>query len=471
MIRNIERKIIDGIYSKYNQLKESQSDEKNECLYYVIDDILYLPCLIRNNAAYYIITEKETVYKKSFNKDEENDEEYNPGLAIIDLSNLEIVRLYRPFFQVSKFLNPVSLSVSLNTSTNKFVDLIAGYHIRFFLFTDDHSVIFYLGEHFDYNGEYILGLYDSDDYYGAPELIDVKTKKRYNFEKELNHLDLDVENCIGKLIGDKVLFWDYQRTKKLTVPVQNIIKNDFWGMASSYNPYHVSSDYTSDEETSNWTKLETIDISVPETENNSYYRKPLYDKVKDMVDTWEILPNGIRCKSLFDYIPVNTQFHVSDSDWKVRRLIWNFKNDHDAILDKANEDAVNEIISRLRNIIKDEWIEDGLELVCIPASTEMLSQRRFSKFLQKFYYIDLCGDFEYNFHIHVIKEASPKHLGGTGYPLLSFDQGYFDNKIVILFDDIVTTGNSLLRMKHMLEDLGAYVAGAITIGRTVTRNG
>lgn len=443
MIRNISRKILNRIFEKFDQLKEGQSEKHNDYLYYVKEDVLYLPCLIRNNAAYYIITETETVYKKSFKKEKEDDENYNSGLAIIDLSNLEIVRLFRIILK-EKYLNPVELQLSLSSSTEEFVVLGAAYDCNFFLFTDDHSVVSYMGNDWDYNGTYILGLFDFDDYGGTPELIDVKTKKIFDLEEYIYRLGLLPRCCDGKIIGDEVVFWN--NNIELKVPITNIVKNDFWG-----------------ETTGGGAKLK----ENPPCRDIIKYEQ-LNEKVKKLVDTWDELPNGIRFKSLYDYIPVNSPVNASEQVWRVRRLIWDFKNDPNKISDQAHENAVNEIISQLRNIIKEEWITDGLELVCVPASTEMLSERRFAIFLQKFYYHDIEGNFEHDRHLHVIEEATPKHLGGTGHPMLSFDCTYFNGKVVILFDDIVTTGSSLLRMKNMLEQLGAYVVGAITIGRTAS---
>ena len=69
-------------------------------------------------------------------------------------------------------------------------------------------------------------------------------------------------------------------------------------------------------------------------------------------------------------------------------------------------------------------------------------------------------------YIEIIKDATPKHLGGTGVPTLQFDENYFKGKKILLFDDIITKGNSMLRFKQKLESLGATIIAGISIGKT-----
>ena len=51
-------------------------------------------------------------------------------------------------------------------------------------------------------------------------------------------------------------------------------------------------------------------------------------------------------------------------------------------------------------------------------------------------------------------------------PSLEFDTDYFKNRNVIIIDDIITKGLSMLRMKQLLEHLGATVIAGISIGKT-----
>lgn len=69
-------------------------------------------------------------------------------------------------------------------------------------------------------------------------------------------------------------------------------------------------------------------------------------------------------------------------------------------------------------------------------------------------------------HIQVVEDATPKHLGGTGTPVLHFDENFFKGRYILLFDDVITKGNSMLRFKLKLEALGATVIAGVSIGKT-----
>lgn len=68
----------------------------------------------------------------------------------------------------------------------------------------------------------------------------------------------------------------------------------------------------------------------------------------------------------------------------------------------------------------------------------------------------------------VTGERIAKHLGGTSNSMngIDFDTNFFKDKVVILFDDIITKGNSMLSFKRKMEELGATVIGGFSIGKT-----
>ena len=69
-------------------------------------------------------------------------------------------------------------------------------------------------------------------------------------------------------------------------------------------------------------------------------------------------------------------------------------------------------------------------------------------------------------HITITKEKEPSHLGGESPAEYSYDAEFFNNSLVVLFDDVVTRGRSITKMKEELENVGATVVAAISIGRT-----
>ncbi|MDE6792378.1 MAG: phosphoribosyltransferase, partial [Muribaculaceae bacterium] len=114
--------------------------------------------------------------------------------------------------------------------------------------------------------------------------------------------------------------------------------------------------------------------------------------------------------------------------------------------------------------------EDLCELtfVCVPASSYFRNSRRYESFSN-----EVCkktGMRNGYFHITIGEERTPKHSTSThvtediGYFL---DRNFFKGALIVLFDDIVTTGQSIYDIKEMLEAAGAEVICAISIGKTI----
>lgn len=68
--------------------------------------------------------------------------------------------------------------------------------------------------------------------------------------------------------------------------------------------------------------------------------------------------------------------------------------------------------------------------------------------------------------VHINNTVTPKHLGGEERPKVTFDKQYFEGKYVFLFDDIITSGKTMLLYKQKLESLGAIVVAGLSIGKT-----
>ena len=142
-------------------------------------------------------------------------------------------------------------------------------------------------------------------------------------------------------------------------------------------------------------------------------------------------------------------------------MIYNFKDG------KQHKQVCNLLVKKL----KDTY-GDGLDLmtfVCIPASTRSINKDRYEFFMK-----EVCSKtgmrngYE---HVTIIREKEPSHLGGESDAEFDYDEDFFKDSFVILFDDVVTRGHSLFRMKRELENYGATIVGAISIGRTYSDYG
>lgn len=175
---------------------------------------------------------------------------------------------------------------------------------------------------------------------------------------------------------------------------------------------------------------------------------------------------SIKHKWFIDYYPYNRYKDFATAsmfaDWK---LVWNFKND-DRISPTEHSFALQKVIKLTEDTLRETFGNrvNKLTLVCLTASTERNTKRRFEEFSKR-----VCNDlgmdngFE---HIRITEDAVPKHIGGTGKAKKQYDEWFFNGKFIILFDDVRTSGASLEEEKSRLESFGAKIIGAITIAQT-----
>lgn len=164
---------------------------------------------------------------------------------------------------------------------------------------------------------------------------------------------------------------------------------------------------------------------------------------------------GIHHYFFYYYYPKKFE-DVTYVDQYVRNLIWNFKAGRD------HRRVCRILATKLHRIYNKAL--DILTFVCIPASTCEANRKRYQSFTT-----DVCkatgmeNGYE---HITIIKEKEPAHLGGTSSAEYSYDKDFFNGRQVILFDDVVTRGHSLAKMKAELENVGAHIVAALSIGQT-----
>ena len=188
--------------------------------------------------------------------------------------------------------------------------------------------------------------------------------------------------------------------------------------------------------------------------------------LKRCVSSWKSLACNFPYNFLLHYYPTTCDFEATEDEWDDRWLVWNFKNTPGKTSEEEHEEALDEVIPRLTSLLKNTFGNylDLLTLVCIPASSEANNNARFEDFSERLTNeMDMDNAFD---HIQVVKDATPKHLGGAGTPILHFDEDYFKGRYILLFDDVITKGNSMLRFKRKLEAHGATVIAGVSVGKT-----
>lgn len=182
--------------------------------------------------------------------------------------------------------------------------------------------------------------------------------------------------------------------------------------------------------------------------------------IQDGTKTWEKVGNsGVPIYYLYYYLPKSNDLTPTDIEKWARNFIWNFKDGENS------SEAAKQVVAVLKHFFLADTL-DMLTFTCIPASTEEKNEERFEWFSKKV--ASECNMWNAYEHIWLSYDRDAAHLGGeNNFDNIEFDEDFFDGKTVLLFDDIVTKGNSISQMVEALEEMGAKVIGAITLGRTV----
>ena len=169
------------------------------------------------------------------------------------------------------------------------------------------------------------------------------------------------------------------------------------------------------------------------------------------------------------YYPVSSNVIVDERDWNIRRLIWNFKGEPGKITKEEHEKALSEVIECVTRSIGCTFGFDTnkeITLCCVPSSTHDSYVVRFKQFSQSVSEnLNMINGFDL---INYIEDSTPKHLGGSGKPKYEIKENNLEGRLIILFDDIYTTGRCMATLCSKLAKHGARVIGGLTIGITKT---
>lgn len=168
--------------------------------------------------------------------------------------------------------------------------------------------------------------------------------------------------------------------------------------------------------------------------------------------------DGFRHKYFVDYYPKNIPCSIKD-DFN-RKLIWEFK---DGIYTARMK--VGKMITDFLNELPIKKHLSKIVFVCAPTSSYTSYRQRFLGFTK--YIVEQTGMINGSEHVCIKGEVKPKHLGGFEKVNYSIDTDFFSGKRVIIFDDLLTTGNTLMDFAEQIKSAGGDIIGAITIGKTI----
>ena len=168
------------------------------------------------------------------------------------------------------------------------------------------------------------------------------------------------------------------------------------------------------------------------------------------IEKWHQLEGGLLYNWLVDYAAFSAfgTFELSNEDWEKRDFIVNFKGNSELTTEMDHQNAVDRAISNVTQLVLNTFGEEAktLTLVCVPASTEANTERRFFRFSQ-----EVC-----------------KITGMlNAYGKLE-DKEFLKGKDIVIFDDIIASGGSICRFADKMKDLGANVICAIALGKKIS---
>ncbi|MCE8725412.1 ribonucleotide-diphosphate reductase subunit alpha [Phocaeicola vulgatus] len=167
------------------------------------------------------------------------------------------------------------------------------------------------------------------------------------------------------------------------------------------------------------------------------------------------------------YFPVRIR-NVGEDAIENRKLVWGFKDaDREITLKVARMTAsylLNEFGDRVKNIV----------FVCIPASTYEQNENRYRFFCEQV--CSLAGVVNGFSHIRLLADRPSVHENRKkkthadfSDQSVKFDEDFFKEKDVLIYDDVVTTGTSYAELADRLEFFGANVLGGLFLGKTFYR--
>lgn len=169
---------------------------------------------------------------------------------------------------------------------------------------------------------------------------------------------------------------------------------------------------------------------------------------------WE-RSNGVPCAYLYRYVAKTFVPEVTLESRRIRENILHFK---DGVTPGW---LLEQLVALLRQGADD--LKD-LTLVCIPASTRDANRRRYMFFSEQLCRVTgMTNGFQY---VSIVREKIPSHQGGREPGTYAYDQAFFNGRRVLLFDDVLTRGQSSGQVIRELQACGAKVEACVFLAKT-----
>lgn len=189
--------------------------------------------------------------------------------------------------------------------------------------------------------------------------------------------------------------------------------------------------------------------------------------ITEKIKSWPCLSNGTHFNWLVDYAAYSAfgTFELTADEWEKRDFIQNFKGNSELTTEIDHQQAVDKAIEQVTTYIQETFGDETaqLTLVCIPASLAKHTQRRFERFSQA-----VCQATGMQNAYDAFSYTSDTDEDGDPIDTLHIDESKLQGKQVLLFDDIIASGGSIVRFVEKLQAMGAVVIAALALGKKIS---
>lgn len=161
------------------------------------------------------------------------------------------------------------------------------------------------------------------------------------------------------------------------------------------------------------------------------------------------------------YYPARIR-NVGEKEIADRQLVFDFKDG------RAYEEVAQRTAENMLTLYGKGCV--NIVFAPVPASTSESNELRYKAFCHRV--CELTGAENGYEHVRVCGERKTIHDNRKNEDevrkanVVEFDEPFFDNKMVLVFDDVITKGLSYAKYANQLERLGACVIGGMFLSRT-----
>lgn len=164
----------------------------------------------------------------------------------------------------------------------------------------------------------------------------------------------------------------------------------------------------------------------------------------------------------FNYIPtsITRSYSVKEEYISQRRRIWDFK-------DGRNQSSIIEATSKQLEKVKKDNPDHEIVFITIPASTEEKNNIRFKNFSEQ---VSVKAGVTNGFGIlKNIADREAAHISGTPtiQGNLECTGGSLEGKVIVIFDDLITSGSSFNNACTLLSIKSPAKFTGLFLGKTI----